>query len=462
MTEQRPNIMILMTDEQRFDHLGIVNPVLHTPNLDKLADDSVFFSRAYTTNPSCVPARAAIFTGKFPHQCHAPTFITHLPEHETCFMKLLREAGYYTGYIGKLHFGTSTVDRGLEYQDIVDSHGPQPSQANSYQRWLYDNGFRHTDEFLGWDTGLRQYAEWKVDPKFHVDHYVGDRGLEWVENQMPEDRPWFCCISFPGPHGPIDCGNFPEAGLYDPADIDMPETTFEMLGDKPPHNSLTHGEPPLPYKPFSEENIRLVRRAYYANVTLIDRKIGDILAAMQTKGVYDNTVILFVSDHGDYMGDFQLVTKGQNVPEALMRTPFMIKPASQDFQGRRESSLVSSVDIAATCLNAAGVSTPDYMASRDLSHYWNSNCDLDDRDLLYMEAGGIRCLRDRRWKFCHYQDRSYGELYDLKNDPWETCNLWDDPRYEQLKARFSGQLVDTLIKLSPRSYIPWNKGAPVI
>ena len=114
-----------MTDEQRFDHLGGVNPSVKTPHMDALAQDGVLFSRAYTPNPSCVPARAALFTGKYPHQCSAPTFITYLPKHEKTFMSYLQGAGYYTAVVGKQHFGGSDIEHGYDYEDIVDSHGPE-------------------------------------------------------------------------------------------------------------------------------------------------------------------------------------------------------------------------------------------------------------------------------------------------------------------------------------------------
>ena len=460
----RPNILFVMTDEQRFDHLGCVNPVVKTPNLDALAADGVRFTRAYTTNPSCVPARAAILTGKYPHQCACPTFITHLPAHETCFPSLLQNVGYHTAHIGKLHVGPSTVERGLDYEDIIDSHGPIPQNPDrdSYQRWLYDAGFRHGKELMAWGGGPRLYAEWKADPKYHVDEYIGDQGRKWLEQDMPTDQPWFCTISFPGPHMPIDCGNFPEADLYDWDEIDLPETTFEMLAQKPPHNAMSHGEPPFPYQSLSEDEIRLLRRAYYANMTVIDRKIGEIIATLKARGTYESTLIIFTTDHGDYLGDFGLVAKGQNVPEVLMRIPFLVKPPNGGVAGKCESSLISSVDIAATCLAAAGAQIPADMSSQDLSRYWDREGDLNDRPLLYMEAGGIRVLRDQRWKYAHYQDRDYGELYDLANDPWETTNLWDDPTQATRKADFARQLADTLVALSPRAHVPWNKGAPVL
>ena len=433
-----------------------------TPNLDALANDGVLFTRAYASSPSCVPARAAIMTGKYPHQCGCPSYITHLPEHETLFFSLLRGAGYHTAYLGKMHLGTSRVDPGLDYADIVDSHTPRPEapQADSYQQWLWDAGFRQATELIDLNFGPRLSAQWKTSPRYHVDEYVGDQGVRWLKHSAPTDQPWCCTVSFPGPHMPIDCGSFPEADSYDARSIDMPSTRFEMLADRPEHNALAHGDPPAPWEPLTEDEIRGQRRAYYANVSLIDRKIGEIVDVLRNRGFYDNTLVVVTSDHGDYLGDFGLNGKGQNVHEVLMRVPLIVKPARCEVRGKRESSLVCNVDIAATLLRSAAVSVPDDMASRDLSPYWAAELDLDDRDLVYMEAAGIRVLRDRRWKFCHYQGRDYGELYDLQSDPWETTNRWDDPEQHQRKQRFMRSMVDVLIGLSPRSASMWNVGAP--
>ena len=451
-----------MTDEQRFDHLGCVNPVLQTPHLDRLADEGVCFTRAYTLSPSCVQARAAIFTGKYPHQCHAPAFITYLPEHERTFMSRLQEVGYYTAAIGKQHFGGSQIAHGYDYEDIIDIHTPEPQNPHkdSYCQWLHDCGFTHSGDLIQLHAGPDHLAEWKADPKYHVDHYVGNRGRQWLENRMPTNKPWFCWISFPGPHGPIDCGNFPQAERYHPRDIDMPETDFEMLKQKPPHNALRHGDPPPLNEPQPWEDIRKLRRAYYANVTLIDEKIGAIFEVLEDKKAYDNTLIIFTSDHGDFLGDFQLTGKGQNIMEVLMRIPFIVKPPKGECTCKQESSLISSIDIAATCLSAVGAEIPADMASRDLSSYWQSPHDLDDREDLYMEAAGIRCLRTRRWKCAHYWNQPHGELYDLENDPWEKTNLWDIEEHKELKTYLQRRLLDKLIELSPRSYVPWNEGAP--
>lgn len=118
--EKRPNILFIMTDEQRFDAVGYRNPEVVTPNLDALKEDSIDFCQAYTSNPSCIPARAAIFTGRYPSQCGVPGYMSCLPKTETTFMKLLKDGGYHTAVVGKQHFWKSEIERGYDYEDIVD------------------------------------------------------------------------------------------------------------------------------------------------------------------------------------------------------------------------------------------------------------------------------------------------------------------------------------------------------
>ena len=120
-----------------------------------------------------------------------PTFITYLPAHEKTFMSYLQEAGYYTAVIGKQHFGESKIERGYNYEDIIDSHSPAPQNPdrNSYNQWLWDSGFKHRSELIQGNPDIRRYSEWKADQKYHVDHYVGDRGREWIESGIPEESP---------------------------------------------------------------------------------------------------------------------------------------------------------------------------------------------------------------------------------------------------------------------------------
>ena len=473
MSDKRPNILFIMTDEQRFDCVGYANPAVKTPNLDALAAGSVLFRRAYTPNPSCVPARAAISTGRYPSQCGAPTFITYLARPEVTFMDLLRRTGYHTAVIGKQHFGRTDIELGYDYAEINDMHTPgwQVAEAGdespSYPRFLKAQG--QTDPDKLWRREGRFAARWLGDEKHHIDHFMGERGKWWLAEKRPADKPWFFCLSFPGPHMPYDGLGLPDEKLYGPAQIDLPATCEADLAGKPPHFAAQietgHGNPgKMPVNDITDEEIRTTRLSYYANQTLIDRKIGEVLDALRATGEYDNTMIIYTTDHGDFMGDFGLVGKGQYLSEVLMRVPLLIKPPVADFAGREENALVNLVDLATTCLAVAGAEIPENLSGDDLSAFWTDPAGATRREDAYTEAAGLRAVRTDRWKLVHYLNRPYGELYDLQDDPWERTNLWDSPDAEAVaaKADLTRRLADRMITLGARSTIPWNTDAPEI
>lgn len=483
----RPNIVLIMTDEQRWDAAGFRNPEVITPNLDELHKDSVDFTRAYTTNPSCIPARAAIFTGRYPSQCGAPGYMTALPETETTFMKLLRDGGYYTAVVGKQHFWKSEIERGYDYEDIVDEHEPPDvislemgedyfglpankttaPEVSSYVKYLYDHGFRKGSELYR-QVNEKGIFEFFGEEKFYVDAYVGNRGLEWLEERRPKDRPWFLTLSFPGPHMPFDGLGLPDSGQYDEACLTVPATGVEDLFWKPPHyldivrkygdvDLVNHTSP----NGFTEAEIRLMKKAYYSNTTLIDRKIGEVVKKLRELRLYDDTMIIFTSDHGDYMGEFGVASKAQYPSEALMRIPFLLKPALRDFKGYEEPSFVSSVEIAATCLTAAGLPVPSEMQGRSLTGFFERETAVR-KTVMYMEARDIRAVRDERYKLAYYAGRDYGEFYDLTIDPVEKYNLWDDPRIQREKERLMRLLMDQLISLGENAAVEWHPTAPPI
>lgn len=460
MSDATPNILLLMTDEQRFDHLGATNPSVKTPHLDALAANGVLFTRAYTASPSCVPARAALMTGKPPSYCGAPTYVTYLPDHEVTFMRRLHDAGYHTAVVGKQHFGETGIDKGYAYEEIIDAHlAPADLRSrrgeNAWFEFLAERGVDGIGDLV--EPLFAHVQRWKADPDLHVDNFVGSRALRWLRDDRPVDRPWFFCASFPGPHQPIDALGLPEQDLYDPASIDMPHTSAGDLEGKPPHHRSTHGT--TPPGELTEEQVRTARLGYYANVSLIDRWVGRIVDFLKREELYDDTLILFTSDHGTFLGDFGRLGKAQYVSEVLMRIPLIVKPPRGGVMGKRESALVSLLDVAPTCLAAAGVTPLDDLGGRDLSPYWHDARDLDDRETLYMEAGDIRCVRRGDWKLAHYAGRDYGELYDLAADPWERRNLWDDPACREVRDDLRLRLLDEIIRVGPRAASPWNDRA---
>lgn len=485
---KKPNILLIMTDEQRYDAVGYANGEVITPHLDQLAHDSIHFSRAYTSNPSCIPARAAIFSGRYPSQCGASGYMTPLNSHEVTFMKLLQKGGYHTAVVGKQHFWNSKVERGYDDEDIVDEHQPPEiitdtisedyfglpahltvsDTVSSYIKYLMDNGFTKGEQLYKKinDKGIYTFFE---SEKYHVDAYVGNKGLAWFETKRPEHKPWFMTLSFPGPHMPFDGLGLPDDALYDDVEITLPDTSLADIFQKPPHyldlvKKFGHVDLENHHSPdgLTSDEIKLMKRAYYANMTLIDKKIGAVIDKLKALDLYDNTLIIFTSDHGDYLGDFGVASKAQYCSEALIRIPFLLKPPIKDYKGYEEKSFISSVEIAATCLQAAGLTISENISSRSLTQFYTNESEPHRWHEVYAEAGDIRSIRDERYKLIYYRNRSYGELYDLIMDPHEKYNLWDDTTLQGVKHDLMMKLLDKVITLGENSHVPWHAKAPII
>ena len=451
---KRPNILFLMTDEHRFDCVGYTNQAVKTPNLDRLAKEGVVFENAYSTSPSCVPARAAIYTGRYPSQCGAPTYITYLPGSETTFMSRLQKAGYHTAAIGKQHFGETDIRHGYDYEDLVDvenaSSGPTSyltflAQAGIQPRQLRKPAGRFASTFL-------------KDQRYHMDDFVGEQAKSWFREKRPQDKPWFLTVSFHGPHQPFDGLGLKYESWYRPEEIGLPHTDSSHLAGKPPHfraqRELCEG--------LTAAEIRQMRHSYYSKISMLDDKIGGILDALRATGQYDNTLIVFAPDHGDFMGDFGLVYKAQYLSEVLMRIPMLAKPPVAGYAGRREKAFVHNFDIAPTCLAMAGIESPPEMSAEDLSKFWRQPEKAVRRSQCFLDGHSLQGVRDDAWKLVHYGGRPYGELYDLKNDPWEKRNLWNDPAARNIKGELHGRLADHLTATTRRSEEEWNRGAPKI
>ncbi|MGG1554069.1 sulfatase family protein [Paenibacillus ferrarius] len=462
--KSRPNILFLMTDQQRFDTFSCVNGEIRTPNLDKVIEDSIFFTNAYCSNPSCVPSRAAIMTGKYPSECECPTYITQLPEHETTFMSRLQQAGYYTAVIGKQHFAGSQIERGYDEEHIIDGHSAFANSATVklYHDYLEQHGI---DKSSLMSKGLISGGTWNTDSKYHLDYFIGELGKEWVAKRAQKGRlekPWFLTLSFPGPHHPYDCEGTSYADQYNLDELSMPATDYTDLDQKPQHFKMMDSYSNIYLKDYTKEDFLKTKRSYYANMSLIDEKIGEVIQLLKENEMYDNTLIIFTSDHGDFMGDFGMVEKMQCLSESLMRVPLFVKPPVEGFIGIEVDDPVVNIDIAATCLLASESEVCEQLSNFPYNGYWSDRIELKTRNHIYMEAGGIKGVIKDGIKTIHYMNRDYGELYDLKRDPEERHNLWEDPDYVHHKLECCRLLLDNMYRAIPKSNIPWNIGTPDI
>lgn len=456
----RPNILLIMTDQQRFDTIRALGfSHVDTPNLDRLVNEGTSFNQCYVTAPSCAPSRASLFTGLYPHTCGV---LKNANRWEHSWVEQLNESGYHCANIGKMHscpfetpmgfherFVVENKDRYLEGRDFQDqwdraltAKGLRKQQRESYRK--------RSD----YKESLGAFL-WEMGEDTHSDNFVGNAASRWIENYN-QPKPFFLQIGFPGPHPPYDpTPRF--ADQYKDRDIPLDPVPESDLAGQPPafhelrrhnceidHDSVVHQMEP-------SEAARLRQRRYYmANVSMIDEQVGEIIAKLEASGQIDNTLVIFTSDHGDCLTDHGHSQKW-TMYEQSVHVPLVVWAPGRVAAGRKVDGLCQLMDIAPTVLEAAGVAVPEYFAARTLTPALGEQNEWTSRpfvaaeqieDLILTGTKFETMIYDGRWKLVHFVDSDTGQLFDLDLDPGEYTNRWDDPAAEAEKRR----LLETMLR----------------
>jgi len=330
-----PNILFLMTDQQRWDAMGTSGDWVRTPNLDRIAADGVRFTQCITTTPVCVPARLTLATGKYPHSNGVWTHQSNTMQADADnWMGEIRKLGYRTSLFGKTHLHPHVGDL-RQKEDLLHAWGLDDVDEIG--------GPRASAEVLShmtaaWqEKGLLEAYRADVKERFankpyvarpsvlpledYYDVYVGQKAKHYLESYN-RDEPWFCWVSFGGPHEPWDAPE-PYASMYESGAI--PEPIADAFDQAPrPDGWLDHLRKGRFCPDFEEGDIGAMRANYAGNVTLIDRQIGEILEVVEARGEMDNTVIAFTSDHGEMNGDHGLIYK-MNFYDGALRVPLVVR-----------------------------------------------------------------------------------------------------------------------------------------
>lgn len=430
----RPNLLFITTDQQRRDSLSCYgNDWVQTPALQALADEALVFDNCYVSSPICVPCRSTMMTGCYPSATGTMRNNTWLDPHIPTWPAALSRAGYRTAGIGKMHFAPWDALNGFDERIICEDkrHFYLP---DDHAKYLEDAGYSrpHPKDVPGYyeTVGAPVYP---YPEEYHSDVFVAREAVGWLEKHGGE--PFAAWVSFPGPHDPYDP---PEsfASMYDGIEIDDPLPVPEDAGSRPTIREKTVSPGKLSfeescyvfqmnYQKAGLEEFRLWRRRYHANVSLIDRGVGEIIAALKREGVYDNTLIVFTTDHGDALGDMGLRFKS-SFYENVASVPLLVKPADPAVPGRR-AQLVATPDIAAAFYEAAGLETPEHVQGQSLLELCRKNPEAI-RTRVESELPGKVMSFDGRYKTILFEDGET-ELYDLLEDPREERNLASDAHY---------------------------------
>ena len=461
----RPNIILIMTDQQRADTIGALGaPWMKTPNLDRLAKEGAAYSECFVTSPVCVGARASLFTGKYPHGCQV--FSNFQPWQPT-WVSTLADHGYHCVNIGKMHINPYDAPGGF-HQRLIMENKDRPLFLEERDRAIYDewdkalhnrkltkpsryNRFAADPE--GYKKALGAFT-WDLDPDMHPDNFIGDTACWWIDDRKNQD-PLFLQIGFPGPHPPYD--PLPEAlAEYADVDIPTPEVSDEEIQAQPGaqqklrDNMIDFNFDSIAWRrDATKEDFLRLRRHYAANVTMIDLQVGRILKSLDARGYLDNALVIFTSDHADALGDHGHIQKW-TMYDSVVRVPLIFWSKNLDIQKGIRKELVQMFDIAPTILETAGLPIPEDFEAKSL---WGSISKLPNyqpRDAVYAELARdhiqngsefILMRRDSKWKIVLYLDDAYGELYDLGADPGEKNNLWNN---EALRSTRDELKIDCL------------------
>ena len=469
---QPPNILWLCTDQQRFDTIASLgNSLIRTPNIDQLVDEGVAFTQAYCQSPVCTPSRASFLTGRYARTTRCRQNGQTIPSDEVLVSKMFADAGYRCGLAGKLHLASCSegkpevrIDDG--YHDFRWSHHPQPDwPENAYTQWLHAKGQTWDDLYSGASTG---YVMEGVPAEYHQTTWCAEMTMDFIRGNL--GRPWFFSFNCFDPHHAFDPP--PDyMAKYNPADMPLPKhrpgelsskTTFQQLDSEWAHNSP--GE--FHTGAMTDDDRRQVTAAYYAMCELIDDQVGRIMKTLEETGQRDNTIVIFMSDHGEMLGDHGLYFKGPHFYDEAIRVPLVVSWPERFQSGLRISGLTELIDIVPTLLESAGLEIPQRIQGRSLVPHLAGEADPQQhRDSVFCEyynswthsdAYGTM-LRTNTEKIVVYHGSDQGELYDLAADPDEFVNLWHSDSHTDMKMRLMKQCFDaSVLSMDP---LPPRRGA---
>ncbi|NKB71128.1 MAG: sulfatase-like hydrolase/transferase [Candidatus Latescibacteria bacterium] len=462
----RPNIIFIITDQQRADTIGAWGcDYMTTPHMDRLAREGVSFTNAFCPGATCVASRAAIFTGMYPHNTGVYAF-QDWSQHRN-WVHDLKEAGYWCANIGKMHLEAQGVDDG--FHERIKVENPTNKQRENgggdddWGRFLAHHGQERPNNRNFTDPQwLQKYqgVPWHLEERFHSDVFIGDAAVGWIDSWQG-DKPLFLEVGFTGPHEPWDPL---ERHLDMYKDRELPPAVQRQgeLDNKPPQHRAhqeafihTRGEAQIDLTGASAEDIAEMRRHYYAKITTVDEQLGKVLDALERKGLLENSLLVFCSDHGEMLGDHQMAYKWL-MYDSITRIPLVVcdfRAESNRPQGTVDE-LVSLMDIGPTFLEAAGVEAATYLEGNSLAPYLGrDDTGFAPRDWVFCEDNYQIMMRGKTHKLVYYIGQAEGELYDLAQDPHELDNLWDSPDHQELKTQMRLQLLEWL---AASTY--WNAG----
>jgi len=464
---RKPNILFFFTDMQRFDTIhALGNSVIRTPNLDRLVNEGTAFSAAYSPSPVCVPARCSMHYGRYPARTGVADNVAMPPDQGDSLPAALHTLGYHTASIGKCHFAPDKLARrGFDSRLIQEECCSDPD-VDDYCRFLAERG-ASCDEPQGTRGEMYYIPQVSLHPaEEHPTQWIGDRTLDFLYERRGKEEPWFLFSSFIHPHPPFAPPK-PWHKLYRSPSMPLPEVPADAESLLSWVNRVQNR---YKYRDQGIDNqlVRNIKAYYYATISFVDYQIGRVLDELERNGELDDTLILFASDHGEYLGDYNCFGK-RGMHDASARIPLLARNPERFQPGARCETAVSLVDIFPTLVRAAGSDTTKF--------------DLDGEDLVLIARGeskrktvfsqfstgptAIYMAVDAELKYVWSGADNREFLFDRVRDPHETRNRAGLAAYAEGKAALKQSLLEFLKKTGVESAyteengrLDWRKQPP--
>lgn len=475
---KRPNILWFCTDQQRFDTISALGyGHARTPTIDRLVRDGVAFTRAYAQSPICTPSRSSFLSGRLPSSIRSNrNGQASFPDDVELTTRLFADAGYVCGLIGKLHL--ASAERGVEpraddgYAHWQYSHAPRDDwrEGHAYAEWVRSKG-ESLNELLRSPEG--------IPADLHQTTWAAEKTMEFIAANR--GKPWLASVNVYDPHPPFTPargygGRFDPAAMPEPvfvsSDLEQQEALaaagidFQSAATSPFELPVRHL--PLVARQHPERKTvssKELWASYLAMIALVDEQLNRILHLLEDLGEAEDTLLVFMSDHGEMLGDHGLVQKGCRFYEGLVRVPLLFHAPSTITGNRVYHQQVELLDVAPTLLEMAGLPVPGSMQGRSLAKQLRDGLPLPEDRIVRSEyyaadptlGNGSRATMvfDGRYKLVVYHGTELGELYDLAEDPGEHRNLWSSDHLAEVRFQLLRSAFDTTV-------CQMDLGAPVV
>lgn len=460
---EKRNILFITCDQLRKDSLGIYeNEVIRTPNIDAMFRHGVRFTNMFTAFPVCAPNRGAIATGRWPKVNGLLDNGYMLPHEEQTMMDTFRSNGYVTYGVGKMHFtpqwqwdmddrGKGAINPqpdpgelphyGFDHCTITEDHRIGP-----YSDYLREHGYDPWEDPHSFSMGKQHRTEASPYPEeHHQTTWITDRALDYLCSHKRE-KPFFMWLSYVDPHHPFNPPK-PYDTLYNPADMPLPvyrEGEHDKRNES--FQEIFRGEGGVRYartnfSRFKDSDWQRIKAYYYGMVTLIDKNIGRVIDYLKETGDLDTTVVVFTADHGETLGDHHLLFKYFPF-DCVTAVPFLVMTPEMK-RAKIVDTLCRSLEIMPTVLDLSGLPKPRFINGVSLIDQINGR-PKELFDNILIEKSDMKTVRSKKYRLTVYQDHDRGELYDLKKDPHNLENVWDENAYRDVKDHLISQLIARL------------------